>query len=155
MARKRCKFVDKTRLFQGIAFIMIRTTIDLLREFGEEWLVLDGKRPCVTEAAVHEECCLYGFSAEEERRVLTLFEEISGQTLSCASRLHELSGGQKVIFSTLLALHSSAKKLLFVNFFLALHESKKRRIQELLQQSSKTIRVIEDVGSDKNSFEVV
>ena len=130
----------------------MKTTIELLREFGEEWLVLDGKRPCVTEAAVQEEFCVYSLSAEEERRVLALFEEISGQALTCASRLHELSGGQKVIFSALLALHSSAKKLLFVNFFLALHESKKRRIQELLQQSSKTIRVMEDVGSDKDSF---
>ncbi len=123
----------------------MKTTIELLREFGEEWLVLDGKRPCVTEAAVHEEFCLYGLSVYDESHVFALFEEIGGQPLTRASLLHELSGGQKVIFSTLSALYSSAKNLLFVNFFLALHESKKHRIQGLLQQSSKTIRVIEDV----------
>jgi len=123
----------------------MKTTLELLREFGEEWLVLDGKRPCVTEAAVHEEFCLYGLSVESERRVLALFEEISGQTLTRVSRLHELSGGQKVIFSALLALNSQANHLLFINFFLALHETKKRRIEELIRQSPKTIRVIEDV----------
>ncbi|GAK51178.1 hypothetical protein U14_02420 [Candidatus Moduliflexus flocculans] len=124
---------------------VMKTTLELLREFGEEWLVFDGKRPCVTEAAAHEECCLYGLSEDEERHVLTLFEEISGQSLTRVSSLNELSGGQKVIFSALLALSSRAKNLLFINFFLALHESKKRRIEELIRQSPKTIRVIEDV----------
>lgn len=127
----------------------INTTLELLQEYGQDYLLLDGRRPCVTDATVNEEFSLYGIDAAQMDDILAEFQDIAGQQLERASNIRELSGGQQVILATLLALKSRAKRLMFVNFFLALHESKKARLGEMLRQSPKQIHVLENMRYDE------
>ena len=123
----------------------MKTTLELLQEYGQEYLLLDGRRPCVTDATVNEEFCLHGLEPAQAEGILSEFYDIAGQKLERTSNIRELSGGQQVILATLIALKSRAKRLLFANFFLALHDSKKARLDNLLKQSSQQILLLENL----------
>lgn len=43
----------------------MNTTLELLQEYGQDYLLLDGRRPCVTDATVNEEFSLYGIDAAQ------------------------------------------------------------------------------------------
>jgi len=104
----------------------MKTLAKYITTYGEEYLIFDGRIPSLSNGTVLEEMNLYNISAESSTKILSLFEKIADKALSSSDKTGELSGGQKTILSIIIALESSAPKLLFVNFFKSLHSNKKR-----------------------------
>lgn len=107
--------------------------LDFLRRHGEEFLVMDGRMPLLTSGAIRDEARLYNLDPDAEAAVLARFTELTGREAGPDTAVTTLSGGQKIVLATLLALESPATDLLFVDFFQALYPARRQALKEFIE----------------------
>lgn len=116
----------------------------VLEKYGQNYLVLDGRIQSLSHSLVRDEFRLYNLGAETHNKVIGLFNQITGKSINEKTPIGELSGGQSLILSALIALESQAMSIIFVDYFLPLHKTKRRVIMELLEKyrKQKNIRIV-------------
>lgn len=87
-------------------------------------LVCDARHPLISHWRLADEMLLYNIGSGKAVELIEDFFRISGKALTTKSRISELSGGQKVILMILLAIHSPAQRILFVDINHALDPEK-------------------------------
>ena len=105
----------------------------------KSYLIADGQHPLVCTDLVRDEIILYNLGREEEVLLFAEFERLTGKKIDRESKLETLSGGQKVVLMALLALHSPAPRIEFVQLTHSLDEDKAALILDLIKQSRKEI----------------
>jgi len=120
----------------------MQTIPDLIELYGKDYLICSGDLPCIVTGRICEESVFYGLDPGAESTVIERFNLISGKQVDCNTAISTLSGGQKVILMTLLALNSPAEKILFHNLMHNLDIAKREIVRQLLEEyaSAKTIR---------------
>ena len=105
-------------------------------------LLCDASQPLISSGNLEEELELYKINPSHAAQLFVEFRNLTGKELSLESYPEELSGGQKVLLMTLLALHSSASDILFVDLQSALDNAKRAQLEELIGHYStgRTIR---------------
>jgi len=119
-----------------------------IEKFGGEYLVMDGRVPLMSGASLRDELRLYNLGDRAQAEVIRCFSEMTGKTADGALCLETLSGGQKVILATLIALESDAKNLMFINFFHALYPERRRKIMALVETCRSCKQKIEIIEPD-------
>ena len=117
---------------------------DYYEEYGQNFLVLDGRVHSMSNSTIKDEIRLYNLSKEKYHKTIELFNRITGKSISDKSQVTELSGGQKLILSALIALESPARNIIFFDYFIALHQSKKDVLYSLIEKyrTYKNIKII-------------
>jgi len=100
--------------------------------YEKDYLVCDGQSPLITDACLRDEALLYNLQDKDIQWLQAEFSRIFNKTLSPDYRISELSGGQKVILTFLLAMASPARRILFVHLYDCLDAGKRRMIQDLI-----------------------
>lgn len=116
-----------------------------LKQHSADYLILDGLIPTISLGYVREEFILYNINEEQYQKILNIFAQISGKVIGENTLISKLSHGQKIILSTLIALHSPAKRILFRNFFTSVSRDNRKKIEALIEtktQEGKEIRIV-------------
>jgi len=114
----------------------------LLDKHSKQWLICPARYPLVTTGSLHGEAMLYNLDKHTLENVCAEFMAYTGKDLSPESELSTLSGGQKVLLMCLLALHSSAPRIYFLDLWHSLDASNRARIQSLLHQYGQTREIL-------------
>ncbi len=110
------------------------TTLELIELYGEDHLVVDGRIPLVSQGPFQDEALLYHLSPVDLEGVMRDFKTLTGQVLGSQTLLKTLSGGQRVILGILLALKSSAPKVLVAHVMGSLDSLRTVMIREILDR---------------------
>ncbi len=111
-----------------------KSRLDLISEYGSEYLICDGRMPIVAQS-FYEECLLYGLGNTAREKIKNQFNSFTNKNLSDEEELALLSGGQKVILMALLALASPAPRILFRSLFDNLDLQNRSRLHALLEDA--------------------
>ncbi len=111
-------------------------------EENQDFLVMDGRYVAIGTATLREEAFLYNVNPENLKKVIASFQKIAKISINEFTCIRKLSGGQKALLSTLIAIYSPAPKILFFNFFDAIDQEKKSQILEIVKGcKNKTIEI--------------
>lgn len=102
----------------------------------QDYLLCDASQPLISNGCLEEELSLYHISPPSATLLFEEFYALTGKELSPKSLPEELSGGQKVLLMALLALHSPASKIIFIDLFSALDQDKRLLLKELIERYS-------------------
>lgn len=109
-------------------------TLDkIIEQFADDFLICDVHNPIICNTVVNEEAALYNLSEESINECLTVYKNITGETLTLNTELSTLSGGQKVALMLLLALYSPAQKIVIIDFKFTLDAAKTEEFTRLIQ----------------------
>jgi len=120
----------------------------LLDKHSKQWLICPARYPLVTTGSLRGEAMLYNLDKHTLEKVCAEFMAYTGKDLSPESELSTLSGGQKVLLMCLLALHSSATHIHFLDLWHSLDANNRARIQFLLHQYSQTREILLEDSPD-------
>lgn len=111
-----------------------------------EILLCDARHPLISGGKLYEEAILYNIRPGKLSQLASMFTEITGIDISPESELGALSGGQKVLLMFLLAVHSPAGAIQFVDLTRSLDNQTRERVQFLLQSviGTKEISFVKD-----------
>ncbi|HCM14934.1 MAG TPA: hypothetical protein DHW79_03115 [Candidatus Cloacimonas sp.] len=107
------------------------------------YLIADAEHPLVCTDKLRDELLLYNIPTHSLAQMFTQFKQLCNKDLDESSSLQELSGGQKVILMALLAIHSPAPRIRFINLKRYLDPHNSAALQELIYSGAKEI--IEEV----------
>ncbi len=96
-------------------------------------LICPADSPILSDGRLRQELTLYNVSADSMPSLLAEFTDLTGKSLTPDSPVSILSGGQKVLLMCLLALHSPARYILFIDLWHNLDACNRDRIKALLQ----------------------
>ncbi|MCX6220149.1 MAG: hypothetical protein NTZ69_04105 [Bacteroidia bacterium] len=125
----------------------MKRVLAFIQENSNEYLLLDGSIPTLTLGLVKEELILYNIPSTGFKNIIDAFNTFADKVINVDSLISELSGGQKLILSSVIALNSSAEKIKFRNFFNSLNETKRPLIKMLIEEKikeGKTIVIIDE-----------
>jgi ABC-type lipoprotein export system ATPase subunit len=114
--------------------MLIPTNEDIAGRYSATHLICDGSYPLITNSFLDEEAMLYHLDSDAIASLCGQFLTITGKALSLSSDISALSGGQKVILMALLALHSPALSLLFVNLTADLDKERSEAMLALIDK---------------------
>jgi len=120
----------------------------LLDKHSKQWLICPARYPLVTTGSLRGEAMLYNLDKHTLEKVCAEFMAYTGKDLSPESELSTLSGGLKVLLMCLLALHSSAPRIQFLDLWHSLDANNRTRIQSLLQQYCQTREILLEDSPD-------
>lgn len=110
---------------------------------SNDYLLLDGAIPTLTLGLVKEEMILYNIPLSNYKIILDTFQKFADKEIRPDSLISELSHGQKLILSSIIALNSVADKIKFRNFFTSLNENKRALVKELIDEKIREGKTIE------------
>ncbi|HQF67403.1 MAG TPA: hypothetical protein PLC91_00525 [Candidatus Cloacimonadota bacterium] len=120
----------------------------LLGKHSRQWLICPARYPLVTTGSLRGEALLYNLGKNALEEVCVEFKACTGKDLSLESELCALSGGQKVLLMCLLALHSPAPRIHFLDLWHSLDASNRARVQSMLQKHSQTREILLEDSPD-------
>ncbi len=91
------------------------STIELIEEYGRDYLICDGNHPLISDGKLIDEFQIYNIQPRKYETILTELSAITGKAIGTEYPGASLSGGQKTILMVLTALASDAPKILFYN----------------------------------------
>jgi ABC-type lipoprotein export system ATPase subunit len=106
----------------------------LFEDYSSDYLVCDSLCPIITNSALREEALLYNLEAKQTAEVCKRFKSITDKAITLTSETGSLSGGQKVVLMVLLALFSTADKILFLNPAFSLDDERHQAIKTLVEE---------------------
>lgn len=113
-------------------------------------LFCNASLPISGGGTLREEFILYHLDSALQAALINEFASITGKELNPQSDLHTLSGGQKVLMMTLLALLSPAKSIHFVNLWHSLDTQNRDLVKELIARLGAGRRITHSAGEDDN-----
>ena len=113
-----------------------------IKTFSDDYLILDGLVPTISLGYIKEEFVLYKIEKENYRKLLDLFYKITDKRVNENYLISELSHGQKLILSSIIVLSSSAKKILFRNFFTSVSIQNRSKINTLIAEQKTNGKII-------------
>ncbi|HOC95356.1 MAG TPA: hypothetical protein PKH21_05020 [Candidatus Cloacimonadota bacterium] len=120
----------------------------LLGKHSRQWLICPARYPLVTTGSLRGEALLYNLDKNALEEVCAEFKAYTGKAFSPESELCSLSGGQKVLLMCLLALHSPAPCIHFLDLWHSLDANNRERIQSLLHQYGQTREILLEDSPD-------
>ncbi|HQB97698.1 MAG: hypothetical protein RBQ67_00725 [Candidatus Cloacimonadaceae bacterium] len=111
----------------------------LYMDIMHDYLIADAEHPLICSDKLWDEMLLYNINPAAADRLYLDFRAICKKEVSADSSLKELSGGQKVILMALLALHSPADSISFINLEHSLDPGRFCKIRDLIIHSGKNI----------------
>ena len=109
-------------------------------------LLCDASQPLISSGSLEEELELYKINPANADALFTEFRTLTGKELGLKFHPDELSGGQKVLLMALLALHSTASDILFVDLQSALDNDKRAQLEELIGNYSTGRNIRRETG---------
>ncbi|PKN78983.1 MAG: hypothetical protein CVU48_06650 [Candidatus Cloacimonetes bacterium HGW-Cloacimonetes-1] len=91
------------------------STIDLIEQYGEDYLICDGNHPLISAGSLSDEFQIYNIQFPQYEAILTELSTLTGKKIGVQYASTSLSGGQKTMLMVLTALASDAPKILFYN----------------------------------------
>ena len=107
---------------------------EIIPKYGATHLICDSAYPLIINSTLEEEAILYNLPQEVVAKLCAMFADLTGKEIKPVSDIAALSGGQKVVLMTLLALLSSAERIVFVNLPLALDKERSVAVSALIEQ---------------------
>lgn len=102
----------------------------------ENYLLCDASQTLISNGSLEEELLLYNINPDDADTLFSEYQTLTGKDLNPRSNPDELSGGQKVLLMALLALHSPAQSILFVDIHTALDTDNRQQLDELIRRYS-------------------
>lgn len=124
------------------------TTLEIIEQYGNTHLIIDGRIALISPGPVKEEALLFGLTLDQIAAVLDQASQILQQQITPETRGDCLSGGQQIVVAILLALASSAEKILYIHVFEALDAERREQLQKLFTTEPRG-RVSYMFGSNK------
>lgn len=87
----------------------------LLSERAKDYLICNANHPLISAGKLLEEMIIYDVKPSLQAPLIASFASLCGKSITMSTEVSTLSGGQKVILMLLLALHSPASNILFVD----------------------------------------
>lgn len=109
----------------------------------KDYLILDGLVPTISLGLISEELILYNIPIEKHTEILNAFNQVTGKNVSKDGLISELSHGQKLILSALLALRSNANKIAFRNFFTSISKEINEKLKIIIEEGRGEGKIIE------------
>ncbi len=123
--------------------------INLLQsDRAKRYLICDARHPLITASQLWDELLLYNLSPSAREELYSLFEALTGRSIDASSRTDQLSGGQKVLLMTLLALLCPAPRLLFLNLWHSLDLPRREQIKALIDRHSTGKEILTEDSPD-------
>jgi ABC-type Mn2+/Zn2+ transport system ATPase subunit len=121
----------------------------MMKENWNTHLVCNARSPLISNGRLREELILHAIDAEEIEPLIQDFSHFTGREINADTDISTLSGGQKVMLMLLLALHSPANSIIFVDLWHSLDEQNQAKIKKLLDEytGSKEI-ILKESGSE-------
>lgn len=113
-------------------------------------LFCNASLPISGGGSLREEFILYHLDSAKQAALIKEFASITGKQLKAQSDLNSLSGGQKVLIMTLLALFSPAKSIHFVNLWHSLDSQNRKLVKELISKLGAGRQITLSAGEDEN-----
>lgn len=110
--------------------------------YSNEYLFMDGLVPSISLGQIKEEFILYNIDKAKYGKLLNDFFEITDKKVNEDYLISELSHGQKLILTALIALNSSAEKILFRNFFTSVSQQNREKIEMIITDKEKDGKLI-------------
>lgn len=110
--------------------------------YSKDFLIMDGLVPSISLGQIQEEFRLYNIEKSQYEKILNDFFEITDKKVNENYLISELSHGQKLIISALMVLNSSAKKILFHNFFTSISQKNREKLEQVISIKSKEGKLI-------------
>lgn len=111
-----------------------------------DYLILDGLVPTISLGLISEELILYNIPLDKQHEILKNFNQITGKNASKDDLISELSHGQKLILSALLALRSNANKIAFRNFFTSISKEINEKLKIIIEEGRNKGKIIEIIS---------
>lgn len=105
---------------------------DIVNKYNTQYLICDSAYPLISNSYLYEEAILYNLDIDKTNKVLDLFTRMTSKRLSLIDDLTSLSGGQKVLIMVLMALHSKAQNICFINLSNCLDQNNSSVVFELI-----------------------
>ncbi|MGX5818743.1 hypothetical protein ACWKWU_11135 [Chitinophaga lutea] len=106
--------------------------INNIAKYKDEYLIIDGTIPVLTNSVIRDELTLYCLADEQEDALIAAYSQLIKRHVSQNTRLGTLSYGQKLILSVLCAVYSTAPKVQLKNVYSSLDGSMQRAINDLI-----------------------
>lgn len=107
--------------------------LNTIEEYFDDYLILDGLVPTISLGYIKEELVLHNIPQEKYADVLGCFMDITEKKVTDDYLISELSHGQQLILSAVIALFSNAQNILFHNFFTSISEANTKKIMDLVE----------------------
>ncbi len=111
----------------------MQTVLKNIETYTDDYLIVDGTIPIVTNSTILDELTLYSLSDIEQHTLFTKFEEITKRRISPDTDINTLSFGQKIIFATLCSLCCSATKIQLRRVFSSIDNQKTEQLKTLIE----------------------
>jgi hypothetical protein len=122
-----------------------------IKEYFDDYLILDGLVPTISLGYIKEELVLHNIATDKYVDVLKCFFEITQKDITEDYLISELSHGQQLILSAIIALSSNANSILFNNFFTSISSSNTGKIMKLSDiEILKGRKIVINGEEDKN-----
>jgi ABC-type Mn2+/Zn2+ transport system ATPase subunit len=122
-----------------------------IKEYFDDYLILDGLVPTISLGYIKEELVLHNIATDKYVDVLKCFFEITQKDITEDYLISELSHGQQLILSAIIALSSNANSILFNNFFTSISSSNTGKIMKLIDiEILKGRKIVINGEEDKN-----
>jgi ABC-type uncharacterized transport system ATPase subunit len=103
-----------------------------IEKYFDDYLILDGLVPTISLGYIKEELVLHNIATDKYGDVLRCFFEITQKDVTEDYLISELSHGQQLILSVVIALYCDARSILFNNFFTSISSRNTDNIMKLI-----------------------
>ncbi|MDP2173668.1 MAG: hypothetical protein Q8M98_06100 [Candidatus Cloacimonadaceae bacterium] len=114
----------------------------LLSDRAKDYLICDADHPLISGGKLLEELIVYNIHASLIQELTKSFASLSGCDITFNTDVSELSGGQKVILMFLLAIHSSAPRILFIDLLKYLDPVRREGVLDLIEMFSSRKQIL-------------
>lgn len=111
----------------------MKTVLKNIETYADDYLIVDGTIPIVTNSTVLDELTLYCLTDFEQVNLFKKFEEITKRNIRAETDINTLSFGQKIIFATLCSLFCSATKVQLRRVFSSIDSHKTNELNILIE----------------------
>ena len=111
----------------------MQTVLKNIETYADDYLIVDGTIPIVTNSTVLDELTLYCLTHLEQQNLFNKFEEITKRNIKPETDINTLSFGQKIIFATLCSLYCGAKKVQLRRIFSSIDSHKTNELNILIE----------------------
>jgi hypothetical protein len=111
----------------------MQTVLKNIKIYADDYLIVDGTIPIVTNSSVLDELTLYCLTDFGQNDLLQQFEEITKRNIKSDTDINTLSFGQKIIFATLCSIYSSATKVQLRRVFSSIDNQKTEKLNLLIE----------------------
>lgn len=114
----------------------MQTVLKNIETYAENYLIIDGTIPIVTNSTMIDELTLYCLTDLNQKEFFKKFEEITKRNIKSETSINTLSYGQKIIFATLCSIYSSAEKVQLRRIISSIDQQKRNDLNLLIQNET-------------------